>query len=121
DYFGHARTIGSPDIGAVEFRAGSAVAAPPVRLKTRARFVALRVGRHMRTTTIRVRTHNSTRFTVTALLRGHVVAAKVHAGSARTDVRLTLATPRHGRAAIRIRASGPGGDVLRVINRKALP
>ena len=70
---------------------------------------------------MRVRTSNATRFTVTALVRGRVVARKVHAGSARTGVRLTLATPRRGRLVIRIRASGPGGDALRVVNRKAPP
>jgi hypothetical protein len=121
DYFGYARSVGLPDIGAVEFGAGPSASAPPVKVKARARLVSLRVFRRRRSTTVRVRTSNSTRFTVTALVRGRVVARRVHAGSARRGVRLTLATPRRGRLVIRIRASGPGGDVLRVVNRKAPP
>ena len=121
DFFGYARAVGLPDIGAVEFGAGPAPAAPPAKTKARARFLSLRVVRRARTTTVRVRTSNATRFSVTALVRGRVVATKLHAGSARSGVLLKLATPRRGPLVIRIRASGPGGDALRVLNRKAPP
>jgi hypothetical protein len=118
DYFGYARTVGLPDIGAVELGAGPAAPAP-VKAHARARFVVVRVSRGKHTTVVRVRTSNSTSFTVIALVRGRTVARATHPGSGRKGVSLTLATPRHGRLVIRIRAIGPGGDSLRVISRKA--
>ena len=118
DFFGYTRSVGAPDIGAIEFGAGPAAPAP-VKLRARARLVAVRVTRSLHRTVVRVRTSNSTRFTVTALVGGHIVARRTHTGSARTGVRLKLTTPRHGKLTVRIRAIGPGGAALRVITRKA--
>jgi hypothetical protein len=117
DYFGYTRTVGAPDIGAVEFGAGPAAPAVPVR--QRARFASVLVTRKAHRTIVRVRTRNSTRFTVTALVGGRIVAKAAHSGSARAGVRLTLETPPSGRLVIRVRAFGTGGNALRVVNRKA--
>jgi hypothetical protein len=120
DYFGFARIVGAPDIGAIEFGAGPAAPAP-VKVRARARFVSLRVARSARKLVVRVRTSNATRVTVTALLHGRIVARAAHAGPAGAGLRLTLTTPRHGRLVIRIRAFGPGGGALRQVTRKASP
>jgi hypothetical protein len=117
DYFGYTRTVGAPDIGAVEFGAGPAAPAVPVR--RRASFASVLVTRTAHRTIVRVRTRNSTRFTLTALVGGRIVAKAAHSGSARAGVRLTLETPPRGRLVIRVRAFGTGGNALRVVNRKA--
>jgi hypothetical protein len=120
DFFGYARNVGAPDIGAIEF--GATAAAPaPVKVRARARFVSVRVARGPHRIVVRVQARNATSVTATALRNGHIVAKAAHSGSARTGVKLALATPRHGKLVVRIRALGLGGGVLRVVTRKARP
>jgi hypothetical protein len=122
DYFGYARTVGLPDIGAIEFGASpGTVPLPPKAVKARPRLVALGLDRTLHRLVVRVRTSNSTRLTVTALRNGHVVAKGVHAGSAKRGFSLTLKTPRRGRLVIRIRIYGPGGVIERSLGSKARP
>jgi hypothetical protein len=122
DYFGFARTVGAPDIGAIEFGAKATAPAPaPVKVHARARLVSVRIVRGLRRTVVHVRAGNATRITVAALRKERIVARAVHAGPARTGVRLTLTTPRHGTLVIRVRALGPGGGAVRLITRKARP
>jgi hypothetical protein len=117
DFFGFARTVGLPDIGAIEFGAGPA--APPTA-KARPRLVAVKVVRGLRQVAVHVRTANSTRFTITLLRRGRIVAKTAHAGSGRSGVRVVLTeTPRSGPLVVRVRAFGPGGNVVRLVTVKA--
>jgi hypothetical protein len=118
DYLGNARTVGPPDIGAIEFGA-SPPAAP--KLFAKPRLDALKLKRTLHELVVRVRTSNSTRFTVTALRNGRIVAKLAHAGSAKHGLSLALKTPRHGRLVIRIRVYGPGGMVERSLGSKARP
>jgi hypothetical protein len=119
DFFGFARTVGPPDIGAVEFGARAAAPAPTPKLHARPRVVSVKVRRGLRQVVVRVRTSNATRFTVTALLGGRIVSKAAHAGGARAAVRITLKAPRRGRLVIRVRAFGPGGGALRLVAIKA--
>ena len=120
DFFGYARTVGAPDIGAIEF--GATAAAPaPVKVHARASFVSLRVARSLHRILVRVRAANATRVTATVLRNGRIVARATHAGPARSGVKFTLAAPRHGKLVVRIRAFGPGGGALRVVTPKARP
>jgi hypothetical protein len=118
DFFGYARTVGAPDIGAIEF---GATAAAPVKVHVRASFVSVRVARRLHRIVVRVRAANATRVTATVLRNGRIVARATHAGSARSGVKFTLAAPRHGKLVVRIRAFGPGGGALRVVTPKARP
>ena len=120
DYLGNARTVGRPDIGAIEFGAGPPAGASPTP-HAFPRLVALKVVRKLHTLVVRVRTSNATRVTVTAVRAGVVVAKAVHAGSARRGATLTLKTPRRGRIVVRIRVEGPGGVVRRALWRAARP
>jgi hypothetical protein len=120
DFFGYARTVGVPDIGAIEFGASPAAPVPP-KAHARARLVSVKVSRGLRKVVVRVRTANSTRFTVVALLGGRIVAKAAHAGSARAGVRLTLTTPRRGRLVIRVRAFGRGAAAVRLVAVRAPP
>ena len=119
DFYGYARTVGPPDIGAIEFGATAAAAPPKVHAKPR--LVAVRLLRRLHTLRVRVRTANSTRFAVTVLRNGRVVAKAAHTGSARRGVALTFATPRRGLLKIRVRISGPGGTIIRLLGAKARP
>ena len=120
DFFGYARTVGAPDIGAIEF--GAAAPAPaPAKLHVRANFVSVRVVRDLRRIVVRVRLLNATRVTATVLRKGRIIARATHAGSARGGVKFALTTPRHGTLVVRIRALGPGGGALRLVTRRALP
>ncbi|MDP9256864.1 MAG: hypothetical protein M3Q31_09950 [Actinomycetota bacterium] len=116
DFFGHARNVGAPDIGAIEF---GATAAPPE--PARARFLSVRVARSLHRIVVRVRAANATRVTATVLRNGRIVARAAHTGSARSGVKFALTVPRHGKLVVRIRALGPGGGALRVATRKARP
>jgi hypothetical protein len=118
DFFGFARTVGPPDIGAIELGARAAV---PPAVHARARLVSVKVKRGLRQVVVRVRARNATRLTVTALLKGRIVSRTAHAGSAGAGVRLTLKTPRRGRLVIRIRAFGPGRGAVRLVSVKARP
>jgi hypothetical protein len=118
DFFGYARTVGAPDIGAIEF---GATAAAPVKVRARASFVSVQVARSLHRIVVRVRAANATRVTATVLRNGRIVARATHAGSARSGVKFTLAAPRHGKLVVRIRAFGPGGGPLRVVTPKARP
>jgi hypothetical protein len=120
DYLGNARTVGLPDIGAIEFGASPPNAAP-VAVHARPRLVALRFKRRLRTLAVYVRTSNATRVLVTVLRNGTVVARAAHAGSAKHGVTLTLRTPRRGRLLVRIRIVGPGGHVQRALWSRARP
>jgi hypothetical protein len=120
DYHGYARTVGLPDIGAIEFGASPATVAPP-KPHARPKLVALKLTRTLHTLVVRVRTSNSTRFTVTALRNGRIVARAAHAGSAKRGLSVTLTTPRHGRLVVRVRVYGPGGMVQRALGSKARP
>ena len=121
DFFGYARTVGLPDIGAIELGAGPAAPKPPAKQHARAKLVAVSVRRGLHTALVRVRTSNSTRVTVTVLLRGRIVAKAEHKGSAKHGVRFGLKTPRHGAVVVRVRAFGPGGGALRLVTVKARP
>ena len=104
DYFGYARTVGAPDIGAIELGARPAAPAAPARTAARCGHAAPRPAPDR----VRVRTANSTRFTVT-LLRGraHRRAGGAHGLGACTGVRLTLvdsAARTRGRPRARVRA-----------------
>ncbi len=118
DFFGYTRTVGLPDIGAIEFGGGPPV---PVAPKAPPRIVAVKVTRSLHRVVVRVRTANATRFTVTLLRNGRIVARAAHAGSARAGVRLVLTAPRHGRVVVRVRAFGPGGGVVRLVTVRARP
>ena len=120
DFFGYARNVGAPDIGAIEFGASAAPPAP-VKLHGRARFMSLRVARSLHRIVVRVRAGNATRVTATALRNGRIVARAAHAGPASAGLKLSLTTPRRGTLVVRIRAFGPGGGALRVVTRKARP
>jgi hypothetical protein len=121
DYLGNARTVGLPDIGAIEFGASpSAVLAPPRKLAG-PRLVTVTLRRTSHRLAIRVRTSNSTRFTVTALRTGKAVAKATHAGSAGRGILVTLKTPRRGLLVIRIRIGGPGGTLVRSLASRARP
>ena len=117
DFFGYARTVGAPDIGAIEFGA-TAPAPAPVSAHARARLVSVRVTRGLRHVFVRLRAANVTRVTATALRQGRIVA-KAARPAAGAVVRLTLTTPRRGRLVVRIRAQGPGGSALRVVSLRA--
>jgi hypothetical protein len=122
DFFGFARTVGPPDIGAIEFGASAAAPAPaPAKPHARARLVSVRVVRGLRHTLVRVRAAYATHVTVAALRNGHIVARAAHTGSARSGVTLRLTTPRRGRLVIRIRVLGPGGGAVRLVALKAEP
>jgi hypothetical protein len=116
DFFGHARTAGAPDIGAIEL--GASAAPAPGGKGTRARFASLRVLRGPHRVVVRVRAGNAARITVTVLRNGRIVARKARA-SAGAALTLTLGTPRRGRLVVRVRALGPGGGALRVVTRRA--
>jgi hypothetical protein len=118
DFFGYARTVGAPDIGAIEF---GATAPAPVAAQARARLVSVHVTRGLRRIVVRLRAANATRVTATVLRNGRIVAKASHLGPAGAGVRLTLTTPRRGRLVVRIRALGPGGGALRVVSPKARP
>ncbi len=115
DFFSFARTVGGPDIGAIEFGGGPAAPAPPPKQRAAPKLVAVKATRGLRQTAVRVRTSNATRFTVTVLRAGRIVVKGAHAGSASKGVRLVLKTPRRGRLVIRVRAFGPGGAVVRLM------
>jgi hypothetical protein len=119
DFHGYARTVGLPDIGAIEFGASPSATAPKPHAKPR--LVVLRLTRTLHALIVRVRTSNSTRFTVTALRNGRIVAKAAHAGSAKRGVGVTLKTPRFGRLVIRVRVYGPGGRIQRSLGSKARP
>lgn len=119
DFFGFTRTVGLPDIGAIEF-GGGPPAPPPVK-RAAPRIAAVKVMRGLRQTGVRVRTSNATRFTVTVLRAGRIVVKGAHTGSAGKGIRLVLKTPRHGKLVIRIRAFGPGGAVVQRVTVKARP
>ncbi len=120
DFFGFARTVGVPDIGAIEFGA-SAAAPAPVKVHAAARFESVRVARGLHRIVVRVRASNATRVVATVTRNGRVVAKAAHSGSARKAVKLTLMTPRRGTLVVRVRALGLGHDALRVVTRKARP
>ena len=120
DFFGFARTVGVPDIGAIEFGA-SAAAPAPVKVHAAARFESVRVARGLHRIVVRVRASNATRVVATVTRNGRVVAKAAHSGSARMAVKLTLVTPRRGTLVVRVRALGLGHDALRVVTRKARP
>jgi hypothetical protein len=120
DFYGNARTVGPPDIGAIELGASPGAVTAPTPHAT-PRLVTLKVIRKLHTLAVRVRTSNATRVTVTAVLGGKVVAKAVHAGSAKHGVTLTLRTPRRGRLVVRIRLEGPGGVVRRALGSAARP
>ena len=119
DFFGYARTVGAPDIGAIEF--GASAARCRRRRRPARASSALKARRGLRTVLVQLRTANATRVTVSVLRAGRIVAKTAHAGSARAGVRLTLTTPRRGRLVIRVRAFGPGGSALRLVTVKAPP
>jgi hypothetical protein len=121
DFFGFTRTVGLPDIGAIEFGAGPAAPKPPPKKLARAKLVAVTVQRGLRTALVRVRTSNSTRVTVTVLRRGRIVSRAERKGSAENGVRLGLETPRHGKVVFRVRAYGPGGGAVRLVTVRARP
>jgi hypothetical protein len=121
DFFGFARTVGPPDIGAIELGAAVAVPPPPPKVHARPRLVSVTVRRGLRQVVVHVRSGNATRLTVTALLKGRIVSRTAHAGSARAGVRLTLKTPRRGRLVVRVRAFGPGGSAVRLVSVGARP
>jgi hypothetical protein len=121
DFYGFTRTVGLPDIGAIEFGAGPAAPPPPPKKHLRARFVSLKVTRNLHRIAVRVRTGNATRFTVTLLRNGRIVAKAEHKGSARTGVLLTVKAPRHGTVIVRVRALGPGGSAVRLVTARAHP
>jgi hypothetical protein len=120
DFFGHARTVRAPDIGAIE--QGATAAAPaPGKLHARPRFLSLRVARGLHRIVVRVRASAATRVTATVLHKGRIVARAGRAAATGAGVKLTLTTPRHGTLVVRIRALGPGGGALRVVTRRAHP
>jgi hypothetical protein len=121
DFFGFARTVGPPDIGAIEVGAAPPAAPLPPKKHAAARLVAVKVTRGLRQVVVRVRTSNATSFTVTALAAGRVVAKARHAGSAGKGIRLLLKAPRSGALVIRVRATGPGGAVTRLVTVRARP
>ena len=86
DFFGFTRTVGQPDIGAIEFGGGPRRAPPKQRAAPK--IVAVKATRGLRQTVVRVRTSNATRFTVTVLRAGRIVAKGAHAGSAGKGIRL---------------------------------
>jgi hypothetical protein len=120
DFFGYARTVGVPDIGAIEF---GATPAAPVLAKphARARFVSVKVARSLHHLVVRVRAANAARVTATILRNGRIVARATHAGSAGRGLKFALTTPRHGTLVVRVRAFGPGGSALRLITARARP
>jgi hypothetical protein len=119
DYFGFAR-VGLPDIGAIEFGGTPGVVTPP-KVLAKPKLAAVTLRRGVRTLLVRVRTANSTRFAVTVLRNGRIIAKAAHAGSARRGIAVRFKTPRHGRLTVRVRAYGPGGAVVRLIAVKARP
>ena len=119
DFYGYAR-VGAPDIGAIEFGGTPGVVAPP-KVHAKPRLVAVKLRRGVRTLLVRVRTANSTRFTVTVLRKGRILAKAAHPGSARHGIAIGFAAPRHGVLTVRVRAYGPGGAVVRLIAVKARP
>jgi hypothetical protein len=121
DFFGYPRTVGAPDIGAIEFGASRAPAPLPVKAHARARLILLHVRRSLHRTTVRVRAADAARVTVTLLRNGRIVARSARARPGHAVVTLTLATPRHGKLVVRIRALGPGGGAVRVIRLGARP
>ena len=122
DFFGFVRTIGLPDIGAIEVGAGPAAAPPPPPKKHAApRLVSVKAARGLHQVVVRVRTRNATRFTITALRGGRIVAKVQHTGSAGKGVRLRLKAPRRGKLVLRVRAVGPGGAIVRTMTVKARP
>jgi hypothetical protein len=120
DFFGFARTVGAPDIGAIEFGA-SAPAPAPVKVRASARFTSVRVARGLHRIVVRVRASNATRVVATVLRNGRVIAKAAHSGSEHGVVKLSLTTPRRGTLVVRVRALGLGRDALRVVTRKARP
>jgi hypothetical protein len=119
DFFGFARNVGPPDIGAIELGAAPAVLPPVPTVHARASVVSVKVWRGMRQLVVHLRTRDATRVTVTALLNGRIVSRAVHAGSADAGVRLTLKAPRRGRLIVRVRAFGPGGATVRLVSVRA--
>jgi hypothetical protein len=120
DFYGFARTVRVPDIGAIEFGA-SAAAPAPAKVHGAARFSSVRVARGLHRIVVRVRASNVTRVVATVLRNGRVTAKAAHSGSAHTGVKLSLVTPRRGTLVVRIHALGLGRDALRVVTRKARP
>jgi hypothetical protein len=120
DFFGYARTVGVPDIGAIEIGA-SAAAPAPGKVHAAARIASLRVARGLHRTVVRVRVRNATRVLATVLRNGRVIAKKAHSGSASATVRLSLTTPRRGTLVVRVRVVGLGAEAVRVVTRKARP
>ena len=122
DFFGFVRTVGLPDIGAIEVGAEPAAAPPPPPKKHAApRLVSVKAARGLHQVVVRVRTRNATRFTITALRAGRIVAKVQHAGSAGKGVRLRLKAPRRGKLVLRVRAVGPGGAIVRTRDREGAP
>jgi hypothetical protein len=121
DFFGFARTVGLPDIGAIEVGAGPPAAPPPPRKHAAPRLVSVRVTRGLRHVVVRLRTSNATAFSVTVIRAGRVVAKVQRARSARKGLKLTLKAARRGKLVIRVRATGPGGAVVRNVMVKARP
>ena len=120
DFFGFARTVGVPDIDAIEFAAAAAAPAP-VKVHAAARLESVRVARGLHRMVVRVRASNATRVVATVTRNGRLIAKAAHSGSARKGVKLTLTTPRRGTLVVRVRALGLGRDALRVVTRKARP
>ena len=121
DFFGFARTVGMPDIGAIEVGAG-ALPAPPPKTHAKPGLVSVKAARGLHQVVVRVRTRNATRFTIAALRAGRIVG-KVCAQrlGRQKGVRLRLKAPRHGKLVLRVRAIGPGGAVVRTVTVKARP
>jgi hypothetical protein len=121
DFFGFARTVRSPDIGAIEVGAGPAASAPPPKRHAAPRLISVKATRGAREIAVRVRTRNATRFTITVLRAGRIIAKVAHAGSASKGVRLGLEVSRRGKIVLRVRANGPGGAVIRNVTVRARP
>jgi len=121
DFFGFVRTVGLPDIGAIEVGAGPAAPPPPPKKHAAPRLVSVKAARGLHQVVVRVRTRNATRFTITALRGGRIVAKVQHTGSAGKGVRLRLKAPRRGKLVLRVRAVGPGGAIVRSVTVKARP
>ena len=121
DFFGFARTVGAPDIGAIE-SARERRPAPPPKTHARAKLVAVKVARGLHRIVVRVRTRNATRVTVDRAQRtGASSRRRTHGGSAGKGVQLRLTAPRHGKLVFRVRAIGPGGAGVRAVTVKARP
>jgi hypothetical protein len=122
DFLGFTRTVGPPDIGAIELGGGPPAPPPPPPKKHAApRLVSVKAERGLRQVAVRVRTSNATRFTVTVLRAGRIVVKGERRGSAGKGFRLVMKTPRRGTLVIRVRAFGPGGGVAKLVTVRARP